>query len=105
MYTIPKHQAAEQDSARIVRRRTMPVLLDRAQHGVLTPQEAELLRQHIDAEMRDADMAHSANVTITRLTAWCDELDAGARDICRDNSVEHPVAANIRARIAGPLEG
>jgi hypothetical protein len=53
----PEHPAGDEDVARSVRRRTLPVLLDRAQHGVLTADEADLLRQHVNAEIRQADTA------------------------------------------------
>jgi len=45
-----------------------------------------------------------AVAAIERLTAWCDELDAETRQLCKDPSAVHPVAANIRARLAEPQE-
>jgi hypothetical protein len=49
-----------------------------------------------------------AQAAIARLTAWCDELDATARNIGigknEDSGIVHPVAANIRAKLAPPEE-
>ncbi|MEU5077077.1 hypothetical protein AB0G76_36845 [Streptomyces asoensis] len=44
--------------------------------------------------------------TIARLTAWCDELDALAQGLSKDqdSGIVHPVAANIRAKLAEPKE-
>ncbi|MFF8447898.1 hypothetical protein ACF06Q_09375 [Streptomyces leeuwenhoekii] len=53
--------AADDDQAqRWARREPLLVLLTRVQRGrTLTADEATLLRQHVEAEMRDADTAHA----------------------------------------------
>jgi len=52
------------------------------------------------------ERAVAAEAAIARLTAWCDELDALAQGLARgrDSGVVHPVAANIRAKLAEPKE-
>ncbi|MGW0942930.1 hypothetical protein ACWD4O_10310 [Streptomyces sp. NPDC002623] len=52
--------------------------------------------------------AVAAEAAVARLTAWCDELDATARSIGigkdENSGIVHPVAANIRAKLAEPKE-
>jgi hypothetical protein len=47
------------DALRTARRDSVLVLLSCASRGVLTPDEGALLRQHVEAEMRDADTART----------------------------------------------
>ena len=50
--------AADEDAQRTTRRQSLRIILDRASRGViLRTDEAALLRQHVDAEQRDADTA------------------------------------------------
>lgn len=50
--------AVDDDAQRTARRASLRVILDRASRGViLRTDEAALLRQHVDAEQRDADTA------------------------------------------------
>ncbi|WP_460067345.1 hypothetical protein [Streptomyces sp. YKOK-I1] len=50
------------------------------------------------------ERAVAAAAAVARLTAWCDELDALARRNAKDQTIVHPVAANIRAKLAAPEE-
>jgi len=47
--------AADEDAQRTTRRDSIRNLLDRAHRGTLTFPEADLLRQHVETEIRDAD--------------------------------------------------
>lgn len=48
--------------------------------------------------------ALTAEAAIARLTAWGDQLDDGVREMTKEPTAEHPVAAHIRARLAEPKE-
>ncbi|MFJ8154838.1 hypothetical protein [Streptomyces sp. NPDC094468] len=48
--------------------------------------------------------AVAAEAAIARLTAWCDELDANMQAIAHTPDLQHPVAANIRAKLTAPEE-
>jgi hypothetical protein len=51
--------AADEDQERTARRDNIGILLSRAGRGVLTGSEAEVLRQWVETEMRDADTARA----------------------------------------------
>ncbi|GGV68963.1 hypothetical protein GCM10010294_25240 [Streptomyces griseoloalbus] len=51
--------ADDEEQLRTTRRDTLLVLLSRASRGVLTTDEAALLRQHVETEMREADTART----------------------------------------------
>lgn len=51
--------ADDEEALRTARRDQLGLLLSRAGRGVLTPDEATLLRQHVETEMRDADTARA----------------------------------------------
>lgn len=73
---------ADEEALRTARRDALAVLLSRAGRGVLVPDEAQLLRQHVETEMRDADTAR------TERDEWagrCGEADADT-DIARRNT-------------------
>lgn len=69
------------DALRDARRDSLLVLLSQAQRGVLTPDEGALLRQHVEAEIRDADTERTEfDVQWERLAADRDQLaEANAR--------------------------
>lgn len=48
--------------------------------------------------------ALTTEAAITRLTDWCEQLDQGVREMTKEPTAEHPVAAHIRARLAEPKE-
>lgn len=50
------------------------------------------------------ERALAAETAIARITAWCDELDVYARTVMQDDIAAHPVAANLRAKLAEPKE-
>ncbi|MFI8294464.1 hypothetical protein ACIGCZ_00805 [Streptomyces nigra] len=58
--SIPEQgPAAEEDAQRTVRRERLLNLLARLQRGGMTAEEKVALRQHVDAEMREADTARA----------------------------------------------
>ncbi|MFH9977919.1 hypothetical protein ACH4ND_01400 [Streptomyces sp. NPDC017179] len=106
-------QAADEDEQRTARRRTTAVLLARMQHGVLTPDEATLLRQHVDTEAREADTARAVargNLRHVQLIVPDLERAEDAIDRVRALLPDHPVddflAAGLRpARLRAALDG
>lgn len=55
----PSAQAADEEGQRAARRDSAAVLLARAVHGVLGPAEGAELREHFNAEQREADTARA----------------------------------------------
>jgi hypothetical protein len=51
--------ATDEDSLRAARRDSLLVLLSRAERGVLKPHEAELLRNHVEAEIHEGNTSRS----------------------------------------------
>jgi hypothetical protein len=50
------------------------------------------------------ERALAAEAAIERVTSWCDQLDQGVRTLTKEPTAEHPVAANVRQRLAAPEE-
>lgn len=48
--------------------------------------------------------AEQAEAALKRLTEWCDQLDRGLRELLKDRTAVHPVAAHVRHRLAEPKE-
>lgn len=53
------HPAADEDALRTARRDSLLVLLSRAYRGTLIPEESELLRHHVEAEIRESNTARA----------------------------------------------
>ncbi|MGR3870955.1 hypothetical protein ACUXZZ_20475 [Streptomyces graminifolii] len=74
----------------------------------ITDDDLDALYRNANVAWRRGDRwkerATAAETALARLTAYCDELDATARSLVKNPEVEHPVAANIRAKIAAPEE-
>jgi hypothetical protein len=77
--------AADEDALRTARRDSLFVLLSRAYRGTLIPEESELLRHHVEAEIRESNTARAVaagNVRhiqqlvpeIDRLAEECEQL-------------------------------
>lgn len=56
---VQQARVADEDAQRTTRRDSLLVLLARADRLVLRPRDAEQLRQHVEAEMREADTART----------------------------------------------
>jgi hypothetical protein len=91
---------ADEDALRTTRRDQLGVLLSRAGRGVLTTDEAALLRQHVEAEMRDADQARA---TINRMRRTNRMVNGGARD-SRERAERAEAAAEEQRRRADLAE-
>jgi len=50
------------------------------------------------------ERAEKAEAALARLTTWCDELDEYSQVVLKDKTAVHPVAGNIRHRLAEPEE-
>ncbi|MET9734311.1 hypothetical protein ABZZ79_27835 [Streptomyces sp. NPDC006458] len=48
--------------------------------------------------------ALKAEAAIARLTAWADELDEYSQVVLKDQTAQHPVAAQIRHHLTQPQE-
>lgn len=75
---------ADEEALRTARRDALAVLLSRAGRGVLNPDEAQLLRQHVETEMRDADTARAAAEEIRRYP-WGPTVDLDTVDVIADH--------------------
>ncbi|PNG17596.1 hypothetical protein [Streptomyces cahuitamycinicus] len=58
--------AADEDALRTTRRDSLLVLLSRAQRGVLSTHEAELLRHHVEAEVHESNQWRAGRNTMKR---------------------------------------
>lgn len=72
---------ADEDAQRTVRRERLLNLLARLQRGGMTAEEKVALRQHVDAEMREAD---TARAEVQRLGLMVDEYGQGARHLSEE---------------------
>lgn len=50
------------------------------------------------------ERALAAEAVLARITTWCDELDEYSQVVMKDETAKHPVAENIRHRLAQPKE-
>jgi hypothetical protein len=83
--------AADEDALRTTRRDQLGVLLSRAGRGVLTTDEAALLRQHVEAEMRDVDTARAVAAGNKRhVQVMYGELTAAQAAIERVRALHRP---------------
>ncbi|QQC89857.1 hypothetical protein [Streptomyces alfalfae] len=57
-----------------------------------------------DALQQAEARADQAEAAIARLSAYCDELDEHSRVVLKNETAQHPVAANIRHRLTDPKE-
>lgn len=88
-------------------------VLQRVAPGALTPHEArQQAEKRAEKAERAADLlsdahrrAERAEAALERVRAWCDRLDETTRDLTRDRSAQHPVAAAVRHQLAEPGEG
>lgn len=76
--------------------------------STITDEALDALYENANRGWRRGDKwkarAEKAEAAIARLTAWCDELDEYSRVVLKDESAKHPVAGNIRHRLAEPKE-
>lgn len=69
--------------------------------GDIWKQKAKEIERDRDIHCAELEQAQAA---IKRVLAWCDQLDANARELTQDPTAEHPVAANVRHQLAEPKE-
>ncbi|MEU7381529.1 hypothetical protein AB0A91_16305 [Streptomyces sp. NPDC042207] len=103
--------AADEDALRTTRRDSLLVLLSRAGRGVLKPDEGALLRQHVEAEIRDADTARAVAAgnkrhvrmlvpEIDRLTAELEDAEQRADGFRTELEQAQAAIERVRAAIA-----
>src|SRR5690606_14123126 len=88
---------ADEDAQRTTRRQSVRIILDRASRGViLRSDEAALLRQHVDAEQRDADTARQvAAGNLRHVRMLYADLQAAQAAIKRVRALRTPIAEAI----------
>ncbi|MFC8987881.1 hypothetical protein [Streptomyces sp. NPDC057115] len=96
-------RAAEEDAQRTARRTSLRVILDRASRGViLRTDEAALLRQHVEAEQRDADTARRNAELADAVTAETKRLKERRTTTLRERAERAEAAIKrVRALLAG----
>ncbi|MBM7088102.1 hypothetical protein JTP67_05950 [Streptomyces sp. S12] len=95
--------AADDDAQRTARRTSLRVILDRASRGViLRTDEAALLRQHVEAEQRDADTARRNAELADAVTAETKRLKERRTTTLRERAERAEAAIKrVRALLAG----
>jgi len=85
-YQAEHGPAADEDALRANRRDSLLVLLSRASRGVLKPHEAELLRNHVEAEIHEHNTARSvARSNLRNFKTISHDLDVTAADLEQAN--------------------
>jgi hypothetical protein len=102
----PHPEPADEDALRTARRDQLRVLLSRADRGVLTTAEAAILRQHVEAEMRDVDTARAVAAGNKRhVQVMYGELTAAQAAIERVQQACHDLPHECARRILAALDG
>ncbi|MFJ4712697.1 hypothetical protein [Streptomyces sp. NPDC088785] len=96
---------ADEGALRTARRDALAVLLSRAARGVLGPTEAQLLRQHVETEMRDADTARTERDDWAGRCGTADaETDIAQRHAEHAATELRVLRAGLRANGADPTQ-
>ncbi|MFB7597226.1 hypothetical protein [Streptomyces sp. NPDC056160] len=94
--------AADEDAQRTARRRSLRVLINRVNNGVvLAPDEAQLLARHVATEICDANTARTATAELAEAQAAIERVRGAAKWIRRN----YPGISHVHERLAAALDG